>query len=655
MSKKYDFSGWATKVDLQCSDGAVIKKDAFKVNDGTTVPLIWMHGHNDVNNVLGHALLENRPEGIYAYGTFNESESGKTAKLLVQNGDVEAMSIWANSLQRNGKDVVHGAIKEVSLVIAGANPGAFIDQVLAHSMGADDECQLWTGEYIEIYHSDVDEPEDAATDPELTPEPIVEPAANPEPTDPPAPEDPELTPEPPVEEPLEHTDKADPEPTPSDKTVSEVYESFTEEQKEVVLAMVGNALENSDGNNNNDDPEGGDDDMKQSIFNNKENTDNALVLSHAEQGEIIQLAKENRLKLSQALKTWASSHTDRLSHGIDGDNTDVLVHGFEQIEKLFPDYKDVYGGAPELLTRDQSWVAGVLDGAHKSPISRIRTRQTDIRKKGIRAKGYVKGTEKTKPEDAELLARTTEPQTIYRTDALERDDIIDITDFDVVAYQWTIMDMNIREELATAIMVGDGRTALDQYKIKEDKVRPIWTDADLYTIKAEVDIAAMTAELQGTETGKYFGKNFIYAEAIITAALHAREDYKGSGNLSFYCTPHLLNVMLLAKDRDGRRIYQSKADIAAALDVSDIRTVEQFEGLIRTTTDSKKKKLLGIFVNLNDYQIGATKGGELTKFNQFDIDFNQEKFLIETRVSGALTKVYSAITLEEDVTGVTNP
>lgn len=622
MSKNYDFSGWATKVDLQCSDGRIIRKDAFKVNDGTVVPLLWNHEHNNVHNVLGHALLENRPEGVYAYGTFNDSESGKQARLLVQNGDIDAISIWANGLKTDGKSVVHGAIKEISLVVAGANPGAFIDQVLAHSMGAEDEAQIYTGEQIEIYHSAEEESED---------EPEEDPMEEPSPEDEPGKDNPE-----PMEEPAPETS---PEETiqHSDKTPAEIFDSLTDEQKEVVLAMIGNAIADADGNDNNNDPEGGDDDMKHTIFNNSNtNAEEGYTLSHADQAEIIGIAKKDHILLSEAIGRFAEKKGGTLAHGI------------EEIEKLFPDFKDVYPGAPELLTRDQSWVAAVLDRTHKSPVSRIRTRQTDIRKKGIRAKGYKKGTEKTKPEDAVLLARTTEPTTVYRTDSLNRDDITDITDFDMVDYQWTIMNTNLREEIATAILVGDGRDAIDPYKIPEDKIRPIWTDADLYTIKATVDFNAAKTELQGTETGKYFSDNFIKAEAIIRAALYAREDYKGSGALDFYCTPHTLNVMMLAKDRDGRRIYASKADLSAALDCREIHTVEQFEGLARTV-GGKERDLVGIFVNLNDYQIGSTKGGEITRFNQFDIDFNKEKFLIETRVSGALTRVYSAIVLEEEV------
>jgi hypothetical protein len=316
---------------------------------------------------------------------------------------------------------------------------------------------------------------------------------------------------------------------------------------------------------------------------------------------------------------------------------------------LFPEFKDVKPGAPELLTNDQGWVGVVMQKVHKSPISRIRTRQADARIAELRAKGYEKGKEKSVSGNIRLLNRTTDPQTIYRKDALNRDDIIDITDFDVVSYQYGIMRQNLNEEIALAVMIGDGREEGDADKIEETHVRSIYNDDELYTIHADVDIAAAKAELQGTNTGANFGDNYVYAEAIIRAALYSREKYKGSGTPDFYCTPHLLNVMLLARDMNGRRIYDSKADLAAALNVANIYTAEQFEGKTRKTKKGETKKLLGIFVNLADYQIGSTKGGEITKFNQFDIDFNQEKYLIETRISGALTKVYSAIALEEPV------
>lgn len=362
------------------------------------------------------------------------------------------------------------------------------------------------------------------------------------------------------------------------------------------------------------------------------------VLSHADQEEIIRMAKTPGMTLKSAMEAFANDHQD------------TLAHGFDNINRLFPDFKDVHPGAPELIERDRGWVDQVLAKAHKSPVSRVRTKQVDARAKEIRAKGYKnRESEKTVSANVKVLMRTTDPQTVYRRDAIHRDDIIDITDFDVVAYQRNIMKRNLEEDIALAALVGDGREDTDPDKISEDHIRSIWHDDDLYTIKAPVDIAAAKKELQGTETSTRFGDNYVYAEAIITAALHAREKYKGKGALDFYCTPHLLNVMLLARDLNGRRIYSSKADLIAALNVKDIQTVEQFEGLTRHTSDGHTKKMLGLFVNLSDYQLGCVKGGEITKFDDFDIDFNQYKLLLETRVSGALVEWYSAIALEEPV------
>ena len=375
--------------------------------------------------------------------------------------------------------------------------------------------------------------------------------------------------------------------------------------------------------------------MKHNVFNPQDAQQNdKTVLSHSEMLEVLDLAKTRSVgSLKNAFQLYA-------------ENNDELAHGIDNIESLFPDYQDVYPGAPEVLSRDQGWVGTVMQKTHKSPISRIRTRQADARGDDLRGLGYKKGDEKKLTGNLKLLKRTTDPQTIYVKDALHRDDIVDITDFDVVEYQFNNMKQNLNEEIAMAVMIGDGRSDADENKISQDHVRSIFLDDDLYVIHADVDVAAARAELQGTNTAANFGDNYVYAEAIITAALYAREKYKGSGNLDFYCTPHLLNVMLLARDLNGRRIYDSKSDLAAALNVGEIYTAEQFEGKTRDD-EGVEKKLLGIFVNLADYQLGATKGGEVTRFNQFDIDFNQEKYLIETRLSGALTRVYSAIVLEE--------
>lgn len=597
MDNKFDFSGWATKANLKCSDGRIISPGAFKDMDGATVPLVWGHNHSDPMCVLGNAVLEHRDEGMYTYGTFNDTEQGRNAKTLVEHGDIVSLSICANKLEQDGDTVMHGIIREVSLVLAGANPGAFIDSVIMHGEESD-EAIIYTGEELVLNHADEEKKED------------------------------------------EKMDNNDNKEEKKDKTISEIFETLNDEQKNMVYAVVRMTAgeDNEDGDDADD--EGGNS-MKHNVFDKEENKD---VLTHADQEDIIALAKSNNVgSLRTAMRIFAEERGDTLEHGI----TDI--------QTLFPEYKDVKPGAPELITRDQTWIDSVLGNAHKSPISRIRTRQADARGADIRAKGYQKGKQKGFIGNLTLLNRTTDPQTIYVKDKLERDDIIDITDFDVVDYQYRVMRMALNEELATAVMIGDGREPGDEQKIYETHVRPIWTDDELYTIHADVDIAAAKAELQGTNTAANFGDNYVYAEAIIAAALYARENYKGSGSLDFYCTPHLLNVMLLARDLNGRRIYESKSDLAAALNVNAIHTVEQFEGRVRTDSGSKKKKLLGIFVNMADYQIGSTKGGQITNFEDFDIDFNQYKYLMETRVSGALTKIKSAIVLEEPVTAESEP
>ena len=617
---KYDFAGWATRNDLVCGDGRVICHDAFKDCDGKTVPLVWNHQHNSVDNVLGHALLENREEGVYFYGTFNDTPSGQKAKAIVQHGDVYSVSIFANKLKQMGRNVVHGVIRELSVVLAPANPGATIDLVMAHSEDGLDNCDEvesfvanWD-ERIVLYHSE----------PEPKSEKKTEDSAKNEQKDGRQ------------EEPKNDDSKK--EDQKDKKTVQDIIDTMNEEQQQLLYGLVGMIKEE---NNDDEKDEGGDKEMKHNLFEGREEN-NSNTLSHADQMEIISLAKMSNVgTLQNAIKLYAEQHSDTLAHGI----TDI--------ESLFPEYKLTNSGEPEMITRDQTWVDGVINGVRKSPISRIRTRQADVRPETIKAMGYEKKKEKKLIGDITLINRTTDPQTVYVKDKLERDDIIDIVDFDVVNYQKKIMRMALNEKLATAIMIGDGMAPGTEGKIQEDKIRPIWTDSDLYTIHADVDIAAAKAELQGTNTSANFGDNYVYAEAIITAALYAREHYKGSGSLEFYCTPHLLNVMLLARDMNGRRLYESVTDLAAALNVKNIQTAEQFEGKTRTENvegQVKTKKLLGLFVNLNDYQLGATKGGQITNFEDFDIDFNQYKYLMETRVSGALTKVFSAIALEEDVT-----
>lgn len=612
MKLKYpdcDFHGYATKANLTCRDKRVIMPDAFKDQDGEKVPLCWGHQHNSVTSVLGHAYLENREDGVYAYGYFNDTDSGRAGKKLVDNGDVCALSIWANDLIQNGANVVHGVIRELSLVLAGANPGAYIDSVMQHDDGATQEAEILFvlgKDNIQLAHADDDEDSEDGE--------------------------------------LQHAGEEKPDSSEDDKkddkeTVQDVLNSMSEKQKNVLYALVGEAYAAGEETKKPDNNEE-DNTMKHNVFDN-DRQDEANVLSYTDQTEIINLAKASNVgSLQHAMDLFAEQNPDS-----------VLAHGIENISQLFPEYKDVRPGAPEMLTTDQGWIQKVLKKVHKSPISRIRTRQADLRNiEALRAQGYTKGAKKAEVGNFKLIHRTTDPQTVYVKSKIDRDDIIDIQDFDVVQYLYTIDRMNLNEELATAIMIGDGREVGVEGKIAEDKIRPIWQDDELYTIHADVDIDGMKASLQGTNTAANFGENYIYAEAVIQSLLYAREKYKGSGTPDFYCTPHLVNVMLLARDMNGRRIYDKVSDLAAALNVGEIITVEQFEGKTRTATGGKTKKLLGLMGNLADYSIGATKGGEITHFTDFDIDFNQEKSLLETRCSGANTRVMSFIALEEDVT-----
>lgn len=606
--ENFDFSGWATKYDTLCSDGRIIRRDAFKHLDGKKVPLIWGHQHNDPNAVLGHALLEDRKEGMWAYGKFNTTESGKNAKMLVESGDIEALSIYANQLQQSGQNVMHGNIRELSLVVAGANPGASIQSVIIQH-GDDetlleDEGIIYTDETITLAHADNAKEEE---------KPVAE-----------------------------ETKKVETK-SEDDETIKDIWDTMNDKQQKVCMYMVGKAIEGEDAGDDVKHSEGGDEIMKTNVFD-KSTARETNVLSHSAQQEIVAMAKQSNVgSLKMAMEIYAEANNDQeLAHSIYGE-TDIN-------EYLMPDYELLKKGAPELLERDQSWIAGVLNKIHKSPISRIRTRQADARIAELRAKGYQKkGNEKQVMAEIKMIGRTTDPQTIYIKSDMHRDDIIDITDFDTVAYQWNLMRHLMNEELALAALIGDGRDDGDPDKIHETHIRSVWNDDELYTIHADVDIAAAKDELQGSNTGANFGENYIYAEAIITAALYAREKYKGSGSLDLYCTPHLLNVMLLARDLNGRRIYDSKADLAAALNVNAIHTVEQFEGKTRTNDKGETKKLLGLFVNMNDYQFGSTKGGEITKFEDFDMDFNKYKYMLETRLSGSLTKLFSAIALEEPV------
>ena len=635
----YDFSGWATRANMRCSDGRTIMKDAFIDNDGTNVPLVWNHQHNEPFNVLGHALLKNLDEGVYAYCKFNDSESGKMGKEMVRNGDVNQLSIYANQLKQQGGNVIHGAIREVSLVLAGANPGAYIDSIMCHGEGSDEEGIIYTGEDIELAHSEDENSEEETV--------LAHASNNADENGEGIKKEDETTMTEPNEKKKEESKK--------EKTVKDVFDTFTEEQKTVVYALIGQALEDAGVSDDDTEDEkktenikhseGGNDTMYTNVFD-RNSEQQVNVLTHADQEEILKMAKAPGMTLKSAIEAFANDHKDTLAHGFES----------SEVGRLFPDYKDVYPGAPELLERDHDWVNQVLTKAHKSPVSRVRTKQIDARAAEIRAKGYSKrDKEKTISANMKVLMRTTDPQTIYFRDALHRDDVVDITDFDVVAYQRNVMKRNLEEEVARAALIGDGRQDTDQDKISEDHIRPVWKDADLYTIKASVDVDGMKTKLQGTNTGANFGDEYIKTEAIIAASLNAREKYKAKGVPDFYCTPHLLNTMLLARDLNGRRIYESADDLAKVLRVNNIYTVEQMEGLSREADPAKSEEtgkkfnLLGIFVNMANYQFGSTKGGEITSFEDFDIDFNQYKYLMETRLSGALTDVYAAIALEQPV------
>lgn len=619
---KYDFAGWATRNNLKCADGRTIRENAFADQDGQIVPLVWNHQHDSPYNVLGHALLKNEKEGVRCYCSFNDTPEAERAKEALAHHDIDGLSIYANKLtQTPTRDVTHGTIREVSLVLAGANPGAFIDTLsFAHSADGDDdadEALIYTGEDITLEHSDEDEGEGKMQD---------------------------------EDEKLQHSADDGADDDGNDETVEDVIDSMTDKQKTVMFALIGEALngDSDDDNEENDSDDEGEETMKHNVFEEgKVQDDN--ILSHADvQGSILELAKNKSVgTLKNAFQIFADDNEtdmDTIQHDA------ITASGFaaSNISYLFPEYKDVRPGAPELITNDQGWISTVMNKVHKSPISRIRTGQVDIRKiEELRAKGYVKGKGKKYTGNFKLVRRTTDPQTIYVKNALNRDDIVDITDFDYVSYLYNIDKMMLNEEIATAIMLGDGRDEGDADKIFPEHIRPIWTDDDLYTIHRDLDITAMKKELSGSQT---FGDNYTRAEALINTVLYAREDYKGTGTPDMYITPHELNVMLLARDLNGRRIYASKNELAQALNVNSIITCEQFAGKTRTTSDSKTKKLLCLMVNLADYSVGSTKGGEITHFTDFDIDFNQEKSLIETRISGALTRVYSALAIEEDVT-----
>ena len=576
---KYDFSGWATKNNIKCSDGRTILRDAFKHNDGQTVPLVWNHQHNESANVLGHAVLENREEGVYAYCTFNDTEAGKNAKLLVEHGDVTALSIYANQLKQNGSNVMHGTIREVSLVLAGANPGAFIDSIIRHGEFCEDEAVIYTGENLSLEHAD-QKPSDK-------------------------------------EDKAGEDDKGDGKVEGNkQKTIKDVVDSMSEEQKNVLYALVGQALEGKEmaqsAIEENNIEDGGEQEMKHNVFEGKE-TGNKDVLSHDAMETIFKDAKRYG-----SLKESFLAHADQ--------------YGIKDIEWLFPDAKNV-NMPPDFIKRDDSYVQKVMRGVHHVPFSRIKSMHADITADQARAKGYIKGKLK-KEEVFTLLKRTTVPTTIYKKQKLDRDDVVDITDFDVVAWLKMEMRMMLDEEIARAILVGDGRLSSDDDKINEMCIRPIATDADLYCVKAPVTVASAATEDE-------------IAKAFIRTVIKSRKEYKGSGSPTLFTTEDVLTNCLLLEDKNGRIIYDTVDKLATALRVKEIVTVEVMEGA-KTKVEEQEKPLMALMVNLVDYYVGADKGGAVNMFDDFDIDYNQQKYLMETRCSGALVKPYSAIAVALD-------
>lgn len=575
---KYDFSGWATRNNIKCSDGRTILKDAFKQHDGQTVPLVWNHQHNESANVLGHAVLENRDEGVYAYCTFNDTEAGKNAKLLVEHGDVTALSIYANQLKQKGSNVMHGTIREVSLVLAGANPGAFIDSVIRHGEFCEDEAVIYTGEELTLQHAD--DPSDKAD---------------------------------------KKDKKGDDEVDNNEKTIQDVFDTLNEEQKNVVYALIGQALEDKsmaqsaiEENENNIEEDGGEQEMKHNVFEGKE-TENNNVLSHDAMETILKDAKRYG-----SLKESFLAHADS--------------YGIKDIEWLFPDAKNV-NTPPDFIKRDDSYVQKVMRGVHHVPFSRIKSMFADITADQARAKGYIKGNLK-KEEVFTLLKRTTTPTTIYKKQKLDRDDVVDITDFDVVAWLKMEMRMMLDEEIARAILVGDGRSSSDDDKINEMNIRPISRDEDLYCVKAPVAVAAAATEDE-------------IAKAFIRTVIKSRKEYKGSGSPTLFTTEDVITNCLLLEDKNGRVIYDTVDKLATALRVKEIVAVEVMEGA-KTMVNKVEKPLMAIMVNLVDYYVGADKGGAVNMFDDFDIDYNQQKYLMETRCSGALVKPYSAIAVALD-------
>lgn len=599
MNRNYDFGGWATRNNIECSDGRTIMKDAFKQNDGQKVPLVWNHQHNDPNEVLGHALLENRDEGVYAYCKFNDTESGQTAKALVQNGDVDKLSIYANKLKSQMNKVVHGCIREVSLVLAGANPGAYIDSVVMHGEDADaeEEAVIYTDEHIDtdnLEHSDDSENNGEKEDKQ------------------------------PMEDDKKENKEKKETDAKKDKTIAEVFETLNDEQKDAVYAIVGQAVEDSKKedkeDNEDDEPEdekenkedGGNEDMKHNVFN-QDGKNNEETLMHS---EIIADA------IADA-KKYGSMKESFIQH--------AAINNIEGLDKLFPDATELYK-EPKVIEEDNSWVAKVMNSVKHSPFSRVKTTFGRMSETEARAKGYIKGNLKTNVKMS-FLNRVTTPTTVYIKNEIDRDDVIDITDFDIVAWQKREMRKALDKELALAMLLGDGRDISSPDKINEQNIRPILKDNEMYTIQYTV-----TSGVDYNNPNTSASENDSKYKGIIRAAIKSRKNYKGSGNCTFYTTEDILVELLLIEDQNGRLIYDSIDKLKTALRVKDIVTIPEMEAY---------EGLFGIIVNMNDYQAGADKGGSVNMFDDFDIDYNQMKYLIETRMSGALVVPYSAIVLKD--------
>lgn len=633
MAEKFDFGGWATKNDLVCADGRIIRRDAFKDNDGQTVPLVYQHNHNDPMGILGHALLENREDGVYAYCSFNNTANGQHVKESVAHGDVVSLSIYANKLVQKGQDVVHGLIREVSVVLAGANPGAYIDNpILVHGEGtADeryedvlDEAMIYTGEPIELCHSESEKKKEDAEKKAAPSEPQSE-----------------GKPEEKSEE--KKSDKEDAAmANEKEKTVQDVFNEFTEEQKKVVYFMIGQALEDEKGPDaDKDDEDEGDTKMKHNVFDNDQ--EYGSVLSHSEEVGIIEAARKCG-SLRTAMHAFCDEH--ELQHDdlqpVSGAGSYPVDNVPAAVDALFPEYRPVRPGAPDIVTNDQAWVKAVLGKVGRTPFAKVRTASADLREAdALRAKGYKKGRAKTIADNYSIVNRKTNPTTVTYKDALNRDDVLDIEDFSYVDFQYAISRMGLEGEIARAILIGDGRQVNDADKIDEECIRPIWTDHEVYGIRKVVDASA-------AQNDPGFGDGFLYLDAVEKAILEAMDDYHGSGSVVMFYEQSFFNKLRLARDLNGRKLYQNKAELFAALDVENGFKVPEFKNKTRTV-GNKTYRLLAIIGNMGDYNVGAVKDGEITQFKDFDIDFNQYKSLLETRMSGAITRIGSFIILEEEV------